>query len=162
MWGDFVEAPQPPNEKRLRSKESLYFPSVLGDKWKPVDPDIRWELSDIINHVFPREYQEKSHEYACKLMEFLLKNPGGIDKKMLSEFIKSENLPPSTLYNIVIPKLVKLGLIERKRESNLSNPARGWFLILKPSMAFSSHLGKLAAEWRSIYKTACLKKEESK
>ena len=157
-----MENPTPPNEKRLKSKESLYFPSVLGSKWKSVDPDIRWELSDIINHVFPREYQEKSHEYACKLMDFLLKNPRGINKKMLSEFIKNESLPKSTLYNIVIPKLVKLGLIERNRESNVTNPGKGWFLILRPSISFSSHLGKLADEWRSIYKTAAFKKDDSK
>jgi len=157
-----MENPTPPNEKRLKSKESLYFPSVLGNKWRPVDPDIRWELSDIINHVFPREYQEKSHEYAYKLMDFLLKNPRGVDKKSLSEFVKNEDLPISTLYNIVIPKLVKLGLIERNRESNASNPGKGWFLILKPSISFSSHLSKLADEWRSIYKTSALKKDDSK
>lgn len=113
-----------------------------------------------MNHVFPREYQEKSYEYANKLMEFLLKTPTGIDKKMLSEFIKNENIPKSTLYNIVIPKLVKLGVIERKRETNFSNPNRGWFMILRPSISFSSHLQKLANEWRSIYKTATSKSSE--
>ncbi len=149
-----MEKPTPPNEKRLKSKESLYYPSVLGGKWKTLDPDVRWDLSDVINHVFPREYQEKSNEYAQKLMEFLFLNPGGIDKKMLSEFVKGHNLPVSTLYNIVIPKLVKLGMVERRREPNASNPGKGWFLILKPSVSFSSHLIKLAGEWRSLYKTA--------
>ncbi|UCG94968.1 MAG: hypothetical protein JSV92_02865, partial [archaeon] len=153
-----METPRPPNEKRLKSKESLFFPSVLGDKWKTLDPDIRWELTDIINHIFPVVYQEKSNEYAQKLMVFLLDNPQGIDKKMLSGFVKDKEIPVSTLYNIVIPKLVKMGMIERKREANASNPGKGWFLILKPSMAFSSHLSKLASEWRSIYKTASSKK----
>lgn len=153
-----MENPIPPNEKRLKSKESLYYPSVLGGKWKTLDPDIRWELSDILNHVFPKEYQEKSYDYAQKLMRFLLEAPQGIDKKMLSDFIKGHEIPVSTLYNVVIPKLVKLGLIERRRESNVSNPGKGWFLILKPSMAFSSHLSKLANEWRSLYKTASSKK----
>ncbi len=155
-----MENPQPPNEKRLKTKESLYFPSVLGEKWKTVDPDIRWELADVINHVFPQEYQEKSYEYARKLMEFLLQNPRGIDKKMLSDFVKGQEIPLSTLYNIVIPKLVKVGLVERRREANVSNPTRGWFLMLKPSMTFSSHLGKLADEWRSMYKTASSKKSD--
>lgn len=153
-----MKNPQPPNEKRLKSKESLFYPSVLGSKWKTLDPDIRWDLSDILNHVFPAEYQEKSYEYAQKLMTFLLENPRGIDKKILSNFIKGHEIPVSTLYNIVIPKLVKLGLIERRRESNASNPGKGWFLILKPSVTFSSHLSKLADEWRSIYKTASSKK----
>jgi len=154
-----MENPQPPNEKRLKSMESLFYPSVQGDKWKAIDPDIRWELADVINHIFPQEYQEKSYEYAQKLMEFLLKTPEGIDKKMLSDFVKTQEIPVSTLYNIVIPKLVKFGLIERRREANASNPGKGWFLILKPSMTFSSHLSKLADEWRSIYKTASSKKE---
>ena len=148
---------EPPGNKRLRSKESLYFPSVLGDKWKNIDPDIRWDLSDIINHIFPKEYQEKSYEYAMKIMSFLLKTPGGIDKKMLSEFIKNEDIPKSTLYNIIIPKMVKFGIIERRRETNASNPNKGWFMILKPSITFSSHLDKLSGEWRAFYKTAVSK-----
>ena len=152
-----MESPEPPRENRLKSKESLYFPSVLGDKWKSVDPDIRWELADIINHIFPREYQEKTYEHALKFMDFLLKNPMGIDKKMLSEFLKNEDLPKSTIYNVIIPKLVKFGMIERKRESNVSNPSKGWFMVLKPSMGFSTHLQKLASEWRSLYKTATSK-----
>ena len=155
-----MENPTPPNEKRLKSKESLFFPSVLGGKWKTLDPDIRWDISDVINHVFPLEYQEKSNDYAQKLMNFLLDNPRGIDKKMLSNFFKSQEMPVSTLYNVVIPKLVKLGLVERKREANASNPGKGWFLILRPSVSFSSHLNKLAAEWRSIYKTASSKKND--
>lgn len=155
-----MENPIPPNEKRLKSKESLFFPSVLGGKWKTLDPDIRWDLPDVINHVFPLEYQEKSNEYAQKLMYFLLDNPQGIDKKMLSDFFKSHEIPVSTLYNVVIPKLVKVGLVERKREANASNPGKGWFLILRPSVSFSSHLSKLAAEWRSIYKTASSKKSD--
>jgi len=157
-----MENPQPPNEKRLRSKESLYYPSVLGGKWKALDPDIRWDLDDVINHVFPLEYQKKSYEYAQKLMRFLLETPGGVDKKMLSDFVKGHEIPVSTLYNIVIPKLVKVGLIERKREANASNPGKGWFLILRPSITFSSHLSKLASEWKSIYKTASSKKETAK
>ena len=91
-------------------------------------------------------------------MTFLLENPGGIDKKIMSDFVKGHEIPVSTLYNIVIPKLVKLGLVERRREPNASNPGKGWFLILKPSVTFSSHLSKLADEWRSIYKTAYSKK----
>jgi len=150
----------PPKEKRLRSRESLYFPSVLGNKWKSIDPDIRWDISDIINHVFPREYQEKSYEYALKFVRFLLKNPRGIDKKMLSEFISANEIPSSTFYNIIIPKMVKLGILERRRESNASNPGKGWFMILKPSFAFSSHLQKLANEWKSIYKTSVSKKTD--
>ncbi|MCD6477630.1 MAG: hypothetical protein J7K87_01375 [Candidatus Aenigmarchaeota archaeon] len=148
----------PPGEKRLRSKDSLYFPSVQGSKWKNIDSDIRWDVDDVINHIFPKEYQEKSYEYAVKLTRFLLDNPRGVDKNMLSEFIKSNNIPVSTMYNVIIPKMVRFGLFERRRESNISNPTKGWFLILKPSMAFSSHLQKLADEWRSIYKTAISKK----
>ena len=153
-----MEKPEPPMGNRLKSKESLYFPSVLGKKWKNIDPDIRWELGDVINHIFPKEYQEKSYEHALKLMDFLLNNPRGIDKKILSEFLRNEGLPKSTIYNIIIPKLVKFGLIERKRETNVSNPNKGWFMVLKPSISFSSHLQKLANEWKSIYKTATSKK----
>lgn len=148
------ENPVPLKGETLKSKESLYFPSVKGQDWPSIDPDIRWDLDKILNHVFPEKYQERSYNYALQLMGFLLENPGGIDKNNLSNFLEENEIPKSTAYNVVIPKLVKVGLLEREREANESNPSRGWFMVLKPSISFSSHLSKLAKEWRSIYKTA--------
>lgn len=148
------ENPVPVKGETLKSKESLYFPSVKGQEWSSVDPDVRWGLENILNHVFPEDYQERSYEYALSLMRFLLDNPRGIDKKMLSKFLDEKDIPESTAYNVVIPKLVRFGLLERRREANESNPGKGWFMVLKPSISFSSHLSKLAKEWRSMYKTA--------
>ncbi len=148
------EKPVPIKGGTLKSKESLYFPSVQGDKWAAIDSDIRWDLEDIINHIFPEEYQERSNKYASKLVDFVLSNPDGVDKDMLSDFLESQGIPSSTAYNVVIPKLVKFGILQRERESVESDPGRGWFMILKPSKSFSSHLEKLAREWKSICKTA--------
>lgn len=143
-----------PVRDRLTTKESLFYPSVLGKSWKNVDPDVRWELADIVNHVFPHEYQERSHTYATKLLTLALQNPKGIDKTTLSAFLRENSIPDATAYNIVIPKLVRLGLLERRREMNVSNPSRGWFMTLRPSVAFATHLTKLAGEWRAHVKTA--------
>lgn len=154
------ENPVPVRGETLKSKESLYFPSVQGEDWPEIDEDIRWDLRDVIDHVFPRNYQERSHRYAVKLMRFLTENPGGIGKERLTEFLEGEDIPKSTAYNVVIPKLVRFGLLARQREANKSTPGRGWFMVLKPSKSFSSHLEKLAQEWRSIYKTAIKKSEE--
>lgn len=87
-------------------------------------------------------------------MNFVLDNPEGVNKDMISEFLDKEGIPKSTAYNVVIPKLVKFGILRRERESNESNPGKGWFMVLRPSRSFSSHLEKLANEWKSIYKTA--------
>ncbi|RLJ03598.1 MAG: hypothetical protein DRP11_00205 [Candidatus Aenigmatarchaeota archaeon] len=149
-----MEKKTPIKSDTLKSKESLYFPSVREGKWKNIDPDIRWSLEDVLNHVFPRGYQERSYEYSVELMRFILDNPKGVDKRMLSEFLKTRKIPPSTLYNVIIPKLVRFGLLERRREPSQSRPSKGWYMVLKPSISFSTHLGKLASEWRSIYKTA--------
>lgn len=146
--------PVPIKGKTLKSKESLYFPSVQGNKWPPVDPDIRWDMEDVINHVFPEDYQERSNNYASMLIDFVLDNPQGVRKEMLSDFLKRKDIPESTAYNVVIPKLVRFGILEREREANESSPGRGWFMVLKPSSSFSSRLEKLAKEWRSLYKTA--------
>ncbi len=146
--------PVPVKGETLKSKESLYFPSVQSSKWPSVDGDIRWDIEDVINHIFPESYQERSNKYATKLIDYVLSNPDGVEKSMLSEFLKKEGIPSSTAYNVVIPKLVKFGLLRRERESNESDPGRGWFMVLKPSRSFSSHLEKLSNEWKSIYKTA--------
>lgn len=153
------EKPVPVKGETLKSKESLYFPSVQGNKWAAIDPDIRWDLEDVVDHLFPENYQERSNEYASKLLDFVLRNPEGVDKEMLSKFLDREGVPESTAYNVVIPKLVRFGLLEREREENESNPGRGWFMILKPTRSFSSHLEKLAKEWRSLYKTALKNKD---
>lgn len=153
------EKPVPIKGETLKSKESLYFPSVQGNKWSDIDPDIRWDLEDVIDHIFPGNYQERSNEYARKLVNFVLDNPEGVKKEMLSNFLEKENIPHSTAYNVVIPKLVKFGILRREREENQSDPGRGWFMILKPSKSFSSHLEKLAKEWRSLYKTALKNKD---
>lgn len=139
---------------RLTSKESLFYPSVLGESWKNVDPEVRWDLGDVVNHVFPRRYQERSHSHAVKLLGLVMENPKGVGKTALSAFFRDSQIPEATAYNVIIPKLVRFGLVERRRETNATNPSKGWFMVLKPSTAFSSHLSKLAAEWRSIYKTA--------
>ncbi len=146
--------PVPVKGETLKSKESLFFPSVQTDKWPPIDGDIRWDLENVINHIFPEDYQERSNKYATKLVDFVLSNPGGVDKDMLSDFLEKEGIPSSTAYNVVIPKLVKFGILSRERESVESDPGRGWFMVLRPSVSFSSHLEKLASEWKSIYKTA--------
>ncbi len=146
--------PVPVKGETLKSKESLYFPSVQGSKWSSIDGDIRWELEEVVDHIFPKVYQERSNKYATKLVDFVLKNPDGVEKEMLSNFLEKEDIPSSTAYNVVIPKLVKFGILRRERESVENDPGRGWFMILKPSKSFSSHLEKLAQEWRSIYKTA--------
>lgn len=145
--------PIPIKGETLKSKESLYFPSVQGKGWKNVDPDIRWSLEDIINHIFPKDYQERSYKYAKKLMKLVIESPEEIDKDKLGKFLREEEIPESTAYNIIIPKLVRFGLIKRERQTNKSRPSKGWYMILKPSLSFSSHLGKLASEWKSIYKT---------
>lgn len=156
--GDFMskgnEKPVPVKGETLKSKESLYFPSVQGSSWEAIDPDIRWDLEDVINHIFPESYQERSNEYACKLVDFVLENPDGVRKDMLSRFLDKEGIPQSTAYNVVIPKLVKFGVLQREREENQSDPGKGWYMVLKPSRSFSSHLEKLAKEWKSLYKTA--------
>ncbi|MFB6089255.1 MAG: hypothetical protein ABEK36_05745 [Candidatus Aenigmatarchaeota archaeon] len=151
--------PVPIKGETLKNKESLYFPSVQGNDWKNIDKDIRWGLEDIINHVFPEKYQTRSNEYAGKLMRFVVENPEGVDKNMLGKFLEDNDIPESTAYNVVIPKLVRFGLLEREREENESNPSRGWYMILKPSISYSSHLSKLASEWKSLYKTAVSEKE---
>ncbi len=131
--------------KGIPSKESLWFPPKDSKKWKTLDPDIRWELKDIIEHIFPTKYEEKYHEIALSFIQTLLKKQKMFGEEIAS-WIKENNFSKATFYNKVLPKLVNFGLIKRERF--------GKKLILSPSTTFSMILEKLAKEWRSIVKTS--------
>ncbi|MFP4045975.1 MAG: hypothetical protein ACLFS3_02865, partial [Candidatus Aenigmatarchaeota archaeon] len=50
--------PVPVKGETLKSKESLYFPSVQSDKWASIDEDIRWDLEDEGQHHYDTEDAE--------------------------------------------------------------------------------------------------------
>ena len=130
--------------KGVPSRETFWYPAHDGNKWRSVEA--RWNVEDILNHIFPRDYSETYHKVATLLMNLFLQNPDGVDGDTLGKWIKEKGLSKATIYNRVLPKLRSFGLIKRERLEGKS--------LITPSLSFASHLIHVGNQWIEIVKTA--------
>ncbi|MCW1296804.1 MAG: hypothetical protein OH319_03935 [Candidatus Parvarchaeota archaeon] len=126
----------------IPSKECFWFPAI--EKWKEIDK--KWELIDIVQHIYPKEYQKQYNEITFKFLSFLLENPFGIDGGKVSEWIKHNNISKATFYNVIIPHLVDIGIIKRRRMYGEG----GRKTIITTSEIFSNFLRKIADSWTDV------------
>lgn len=129
-------------------KETIWFPS--NEKWNSTKDTVRWELEDIIQHIYPKQYQLVYHAVALEIMRSLLENPNGIDGDMLGKWISEKKISKATFYNRVLPHLIDIGMIKRER----IHGEKGRKMVLYPSERFSICLKKLCSEWTSQVDTA--------
>jgi len=118
--------PKRPSSGGIPSGESLWVPSHYGKDLKArggLDKTVFWDVSDVMDFVFPEKFQPTYHAVACKLIAFILKK-GYVGKKDISAFMKEHGISKPTLENKVIPKLVRLGLLKRERENRVGKGAR--------------------------------------
>ncbi|RLI91901.1 MAG: hypothetical protein DRO65_00810, partial [Candidatus Altiarchaeales archaeon] len=144
--------------------ESLWLPKHYGSEIRDkggIDSAISWEIPEIIDFVFPRKYQPKYHEIACKFLEFLLEKEY-VSKKEIRDFLHETGYSRSTLENKIIPKLVRFGILKRERELVGKIDKKRRPLVLRESLTFSSYLSKIANEWRRIVETSRFKRRKSK
>jgi predicted transcriptional regulator len=128
----------------IPSKEVLWFPPI--EKWKNIDE--KWRLEDIVQFIYPKEYQKKYNEITIKFLDFLLKKPMGVNGTEVSEWIKNNKVSKATFYNIIVPHLVDIGIIKRRRIYG----EKGRKTILMTSEIFSNFLKKLSETWLEILK----------
>ncbi|MFH1424295.1 MAG: hypothetical protein ABIG20_01295 [archaeon] len=146
---------QPPS-RGIPSKESLCLADIrkLRDSWK-YHQNVRLELDQILQIVFPPQYQAKYYDISLKFMNALLTKTEmrGDD---LGEFIKKNNYSKATFYNIVLPRLRRIGMVSLEREAFHHEKARQKYYkkIVKPSTQFSIFFSHVAKEYESIVQTA--------
>ncbi|MEM4255497.1 MAG: hypothetical protein QXR53_04195 [Candidatus Norongarragalinales archaeon] len=143
--------------KGIPSEEAFWLPDhskiheIIG-KNNPFDEfGVEWSASDLMLFLFPKKYRETQHKFATQLVELMIENGGTLDYMQLGDFAERSGVSKATLYNKIVPRLLKAGLVERHRKNpeNEKGPYK-----LELSQSFHNYLFKMAKEWRRMVATA--------
>ena len=138
------------------SKESLWLDDIRKRRteWQ-YHKKVRLELDHLIRIIFPKQYQPKYYDIALKFMHVLLEK-GQLKGADTGSFITSNNFSKATFYNIILPRLKKVGMVRLAREEfNVSKDKQKYYRkIIEPSKQFSIFFQKLADEYETILDTA--------
>lgn len=147
-----------PASRGISSKKALWFeydnlPMSLG---------ARWELEDITKLVFPPHLQKAQYDLAVALLK-LVGEQGEVDGDLLAAWQHASRIPNSTLRNLVIPKLVRCGLLarERKNPTGQSNKDKRHHMVLKLSARFGEAFKHVGVEWSTLVETFKEKKRRA-
>ena len=139
-----------PASRGISSKKALWFeydnlPMPLG---------ARWELEDLLKIVFPPHLQKAQYEIAVELVR-MIGEQGEVDGDYLAAWQHSRHISNSTLRNLVIPKLVRSGLLvrERKNPTGQSKKDSRHHMLLKLSNRFGEALKHVGQEWGTLVET---------
>jgi hypothetical protein len=109
----------------------------------------------LIQIVFPKQHQPKYHDVALKFMNFLLEK-GRLEGADTGSFIATNGFSKATFYNVILPRLKKVGMVRLLREEfNQSKDKQKYYRkIIEPSKQFSLFFRKLGDEYETILDTA--------
>lgn len=146
------------NWKGIPTKEAMHFPEKGGRKYgqKIWEQDIRWNVSNLMEFLFPRERMPIFHNMAVQYVEYLLQKGNNTEEDKY-DFCRQKGLSVNSLRKHIIPKLYRFGLIHRTRELprtgkyTIKSKRRGYE---KESLVFSTMMRKMADEWEMMVKTA--------
>lgn len=122
----------------------------------------RWELEDFLKLVFPPQYQAAQYEIALKLMQFLSGREEA-DGDALAAWMEKEGVANSTLRNLVIPKLVRVGMLARERRNPTGSDLKDkrHHMVLKASNRFGEAFRHIGKEWSSVVETWRVKRRKN-
>jgi hypothetical protein len=155
--------PRPPSSHGIPSDESLWLPSHDGKAVREkggLDKTVIWSVPDVVDFIFPKDFQPKYHEVAVKFVELLL-SCEVVTKKEIGKFLKDNGFSKATLENKVIPKLVRFGLIKREREYK-AGLGKGRSLVLSDSLTFTNYLERIGFAWNMLVSTARTRRGKQK
>ncbi|MFA4946022.1 MAG: hypothetical protein WC607_00565 [Candidatus Micrarchaeia archaeon] len=148
-----------PATRGIPSKRSLWFdygqlPMSLGARWEP---------EDFLKLVFPPQYQAVQYEIALKLLHFLSEREEA-DGDALATWMEKEGVANSTLRNLVIPKLVRTGMVARERRNPTGQDDRDkrHAMVLKASNRFGEAFKHVGSEWTSLVETWRVKRRKER
>lgn len=144
------EKTKAPPSRGIKSKEALHF---VYDKL-PMSLNARWEAEDVLKIVFPPHLQRAQYEIALKLILFL-KDKEEASGHEVTEWAKAHNVPNSTLRNLVIPKLKKMGLIAlgRRNPTGTDKKDKRHPMVLTLSKRFGEALQHIGKQWSELVET---------
>jgi hypothetical protein len=145
-----------PASRGVPSKESMWLDDIkrLRGDWA-YHKNVRLELNQILELVFPPKYQRKYHLIAIEFMNKLFANHvmRGDD---IGAFIREKDFSKATFYNVVLPRLRRVGMVRLEREEFHHEHSKQKFYkkIVRPSTQFSKFWTHIASEYDSLVQTA--------
>ncbi|MBI4360212.1 hypothetical protein HY572_00385 [Candidatus Micrarchaeota archaeon] len=146
-----------PPSRGIATKKALLF--EYGKL--PMSLNARWEVEDVLKIVFPPALQKVQYDVAVRLVKHLLLE-GEMDGRAISKWQAEAAVANSTLRNLVIPKLVRTGLLARERRSptGQDDKDKRHKMVIKPSLRFGQALQHVGREWNSLVETARIKRDQ--
>ncbi len=135
--------------KGIPSADAFYLPrkdsldELLG-KQGAIRTATPWLLGDVLQFVFPQKHREKYYLTAVLLLTALQENKGKLYSDQVIDLVKKTGVSKATFYNKVIPRLVRVGMIERNRTPGQRKLTLTW------SNQFALYLEKIAFEWKRL------------
>ncbi len=142
------------------AKETIWLDDIRKrrDEWQ-YHKKVRLDLEHLIQIIFPKQYQPKYYDIALKFMQFLLEK-GQLKGADTGSFISKNSFSKATFYNVILPRLKKVGMVRLAREEfNISKDRQKYYRkIIEPSKQFSIYFKKLGDEFETILDTAEMKR----
>jgi hypothetical protein len=128
----------------------------------PMSLSARWEAEDVLKLLFPPNMQPVQYDIAVRLMA-RFKQTGEMNGRQLSEWQEKNSVASSTLRNLVIPNLVRFGLVARERQNptGQSDKDKRHHMVLKPSLRFGEAMQHIGREWSSMVQTWRIKRNDT-
>ncbi|MFH0713973.1 MAG: hypothetical protein V1722_05365 [Candidatus Micrarchaeota archaeon] len=133
----------------MPSEDQLYLPrkdtlDELLNKQGAIRSSTSWELGDVLQFVFPSKYRSAYHGVAVSFLKALQANNGSLTSSQIGEFVEKTKVSKATFYNKVLPRLVRIGMLDRNREPTSNKMTVKW------SNQFAIYLEKIAFEWKRL------------
>lgn len=151
----------------IPSSKTLYLPAYNSRELRNFQDDNEnltrnlWNLEEVINFIFPKEFQERYNETALLFLKELIKKVE-MNGEMTGNFISENKLSKATFYNRVLPKLKKAGLVKIERESITNKETKRKYrpMIILLSKTFGNYLTKIADSWLAVVEDARYNKKK--
>jgi hypothetical protein len=145
-----------PASRGVPSKESMWFDDVkrLRSDWA-YHKNVRVELNQILELVFPPKYQQKYHLTALEFMNRLFERQV-LKGDEIGAFIREKGFSKATFYNVILPRLRRVGMVRLEREEfhHEHSKQKYYKKIVRPSTQFSKFWEHIANEYNSLVQTA--------
>ncbi len=133
----------------IPSEDQLYLPrkdtlDELLKKQGAIRSSTTWDASDLLQFVFPQRYRSAYHGVAVSFLTTLQQNNGSLTSSQIGEFVQKTKISKATFYNKVLPRLVRIGMLDRNREPTSNKMTVKW------SNQFAIYLEKIAFEWKRL------------
>ncbi len=153
----------------IPSKESLYLPAHNSAALRQFEDSTEnlthsvWDLEDVLNFVFPKQYQMKYNEIAVKFLTLFLSKPV-LEGPDVASFVKTNGISKATFYNRVLPRLKRIGMIKVERETVVAAESMRKFrpMKIRISKTFGNYLNKIGNSWHAYVETAREKSQMKK